>query len=351
MKFQIVRAVAGVLLTACCVLPTGGAGAAGGHQRSKPGSCTPSPKPLRASAVRVPGFSTRQILNATAIINAGARMHVPQRGQTLAVMTALQASSLGSPSSGQSASVGTLGIFGVGSQSLPSESRVDPTRSAQHFYGALTKVKDWQNLTPTLAAHAAQHNLDPQVYARWWPKAGKLFMKLTSGTGPAALRNLAARAQAVANCEQATLRGLFARSSFAPFVGPLAPAVLQSRALEAAAHGGNGWFDRCQAFVALLDGRTSSGYATALDAWQTFQAEGVAHPVTARDGVAPPPGAWLYYSGTNPAGHVVTYLGNGQIASTDVFGIGRVGVGPSSAITDGPWHLQYLGWAPPWGGR
>jgi hypothetical protein len=127
--------------------------------------------------------------------------------------------------------------------------------------------------------------------------------------------------------------------------------VLQSRALEAAAHGGNGWFDRCQAFVALLDGRTSSGYATALDAWQTFQAEGVAHPVTARDGIAPPPGAWLYYSGTNPAGHVVTYLGNGQIASTDVFGIGRVGVGPSSAITDGPWHLQYLGWAPPWGGR
>jgi hypothetical protein len=45
----------------------------------------------------------------------------------------------------------------------------------------------------------------------------------------------------------------------------------------------------------------------------------------------------------------VTYLGNGQIASTDVFARGRVGVGPAKAITDGPWHMQYLGWAAPWG--
>ena len=101
--------------------------------------------------------------------------------------------------------------------------------------------------------------------------------------------------------------------------------------------------------VAVLDGRPHSGYSTALDAWQTFQAEGVAHPVTGKDGVAPPIGAWLYYRGSNPAGHVVTYLGNGQIASTDVFARGRVGVGPASAITDGPWHLEYLGWAAPWG--
>ena len=83
---------------------------------------------------------------------------------------------------------------------------------------------------------------------------------------------------------------------------------------------------------------------------QTFEAQGVAHLVTAPDGVTPPVGAWLYYrDATNPAGHVVTYLGNGKIASTDVFGRGRVGIGPASAITDGPWHMQYLGWAPPWG--
>jgi hypothetical protein len=122
------------------------------------------------------------------------------------------------------------------------------------------------------------------------------------------------------------------------------------RAEDLSAHGGSGWHDMCQRFVAVLAGRANSGYSTALDAWQTFEAQGVAHAVTASDGVTPPVGAWLYYrDSTNPAGHVVTYLGNGKIASTDVFALGRVGIGPASAITNGPWHMQYLGWAPPWG--
>ncbi len=173
---------------------------------------------------------------------------------------------------------------------------------------------------------------------------------LTTGTGAAGLANLAARAQAVADCEAATVRGRFSSDSLTPYVGPFPPNALDSRALDLAKNGGSGWHDECQHFVAVLAGRASSGYSTALDAWQTFEADGVAHLVTNPDGVTPPVGAWLYYrDSTNPAGHVVTYLGNGEIASTDVFSNGRVGIGPASAITDGPWHMQYLGWAPPWG--
>jgi hypothetical protein len=144
--------------------------------------------------------------------------------------------------------------------------------------------------------------------------------------------------------------GEFSVNGGTPYVGPFSATVLDTRALDLAQNGGSGWFDRCQNFVAVLAGRPHSGYSTALDAWQTFEGAGVAHPVTSDDGVAPPVGAWLYYrDSTNPAGHVVTYLGNGQIASTDVFSRGRVGIGPASAITDGPWHMQYLGWAVPWG--
>src|ERR1700712_4653169 len=165
------------------------------------------------------------------------------------------------------------------------------------------------------------------------------------------MQNLAARAQAVADCEAATIGGRFALNGVR-YVGPITPTVLATRALDLAKNGGSSWHDRCQNFVAGHDGRPPSGYSTALDAWQTFEAHGVAHPVTSSDGVAPPVGAWLYYrDSTNPAGHVVTYLGNGQIASTDVFGQGRVGIGPASAITDGPWRMQYLGWAAPWGGQ
>lgn len=307
----------------------------------KSGACTPSPMVLKAVAAPVRGLSSQQVFNATAIINAAAKFHVPERGQTLAVMTALEASSLGDPTSRQSDDTGRVGLF---------EGRLDPTASAQDFYRALKQVEGWQNMPPTLAAHAAVRNLNPDLYARWWPQAVRVVTALTTGTGAAGLANLAARAQAIAKCEAATAHGQFAVDAGTPYVGLFPPAALNSRAQDLAVHGGDGWFDRCQHFVAVLAGRSSSGYSTALDAWQIFEAGGVAHLVTAPDGVTPPVGAWLYYrDATNPAGHVVTYLGNGRIASTDVFTRGRVGVGPASAITDGPWHMQYLGWAAPWG--
>jgi hypothetical protein len=317
-----------------------------------PGACKPSPTVLHAAVAPVAGLTLKQIQNATAIINAGAQLHVPERGQTIAVMTALEASSLTNPPAGQAQGTGPLGLFGRVADQKSLATPSDPTTSALDFYRALVRVRGWQNMPPTLAAHAAQRNLDPDAYTQWWPRAVTVVNALTTGTGAAGLRNLAARAQAVADCTAATVRGRFAVNGATRYVGPFAPTVLDSRALGFAQHGGNGWFDRCQAFVAILDGRPYSGYSTALDAWQTFEAEGVAHLVTSAEGVAPPVGAWLYYrDSTNPAGHVVTYLGDGQIASTDVFGQGRVGIGPASAITDGPWHMQYLGWAAPWGNQ
>jgi hypothetical protein len=318
----------------------------------RPSACKPSPTVLHAAVAPVPGLTPQQIQNATAIINAATQLRVPERGQTIAVMAALEASSLTNPPADQAQGTGPSGLFGQGTDQEPEASRLDPTASAQHFYRALVEVKGWQNMPPTLAAHAAQRNLDPEVYARWWPQAVTVVNALTTGSGVAGLQNLAARAQAVADCAAATVRGRFAVNGGTHYVGPFAPTVLDSRALGFAQHGGSGWFERCQAFVAILDGRPYSGYTTALDAWQTFEATGAAHPVTSTDGVAPPVGAWLYYrDSTNPAGHVVTYLGNGQIASTDVFGEGRVGIGPASAITNGPWRMQYLGWAAPWGSQ
>ena len=314
------------------------------------GVCTPSPMVLQANAAPVRGLSAQQVQNATEIINAAEPFHVPERGQTIAVMTALEASSLGVPTSRQMQGSGTLGVFGREFSQTPSVSPVDVDAAAKAFYRALKQVKGWQNMPPTLAAHAAEHNLDPDVYTRWWSRAVNVVTALTTGSGPAGLANLAARAEAISDCLAVTTHGQFSVDLATPYVGAFPPAQLQGRAEELAAHGGSGWFDLCQQFVAVLAGRSRSGYATALDAWQTFEAEGVAHPVTSPDGVTPPVGAWLYYrDSTNPAGHVVTYLGQGEIASTDVFARGRVGIGPASAITDGPWHMQYLGWAPPWG--
>ena len=307
--------------------------------KPKPSSCTPSPTVLHAAPAPVKGLTSAQVRTAVAVINAAAQAKVPQRGQTLAVMTSLEETGLGRSSGGSSTP--------LGSEPQLQSAGSDPAKAAGVFYGQLKQVKNWTNLPPSLAAHAAQHNLDPGAYAAYWARATSIVDSLTAGTGAAGLQNLAARAQAVADCTAASVGGVFANGT--KYVGPLPPDVLVNRAEDLAKNGGNVWHDRCQAFVAILDGRASSGYATALDAWQTFLAQGVAHPVTGPDGVAPPVGAWLYYSSGNPAGHVDTYLGQGQVTSTDVFANGRVGVGPASALTNGPWRLQYLGWAAPWG--
>lgn len=332
-----VSALVGALL-----LPLASGAAYGASGPTLVNACKPSPTVLKAQPAPVQGLTTEQIQDATAIINAAAANKVPERGQTIAVMTALQGSDLGKSTSD---GAGTFGANPDGK-----DSKADPTAEAKVFYQSLKQVKNWQNLPPTLAAHAAQHNLDPEVYGRYYARAVNIVNALTSGTGAAGMANLAARAQSVVDCENSTVRGKFSLNNGTAFVGPFAPAVLDTRAIDLSRNGGSGWHDRCQNFVAVLAGRPHSGYSTALDAWQTFESAGVAHPVTGNDGVAPPVGAWLYYrDSTNPAGHVVTYLGNGQIASTDVFANGRVGIGPASAITDGPWHMQYLGWAAPWG--
>lgn len=131
-------------------------------------------------------------------------------------------------------------------------------------------------------------------------------------------------------------------------VGPYDQAELIARAKRFAA-GGGGWFQRCQNFVAQLAGRPNSGYYSAATAMATFRASGVFHDANSVDGHAPPIGAWLYYTNAgNPYGHVVTYLGNGQVAGTDTWRKDYVDVGPASDITDGRWHLTYEGWAVPW---
>lgn len=109
------------------------------------------------------------------------------------------------------------------------------------------------------------------------------------------------------------------------------------------------WHAACQHFVANLSGRAYSGYATANAGWAFMVSSGAAHPAGSSDGMAPPPGAWLYYDNAGPYGHVTVYLGNNQVAGTDTWGDGTVNYGPASDITNGRWHLTYLGWAAPWG--
>ena len=41
--------------------------------------------------------------------------------------------------------------------------------------------------------------------------------------------------------------------------------------------------------------------------------------------------------------------GNGKVLSNDVITPGKADIVPMSDMTDGRWHLDYQGWAAPWG--
>lgn len=96
----------------------------------------------------------------------------------------------------------------------------------------------------------------------------------------------------------------------------------------------------CDQFVAQMYGFNSSGYNTAVDNWTATPAN-LKHVGDTQA----PAGALMYWGGGD--GHVALSLGNGNIVSTDIGGMGTVTTAPASDITR-KWNKPYLGWAYPY---
>ncbi|MFD3944957.1 C40 family peptidase [Streptomyces sp. NPDC058579] len=107
-----------------------------------------------------------QIPHAKTIIATGIAMKVPERGQVVALATAIQESRLRNLRYGDRDS---LGLF----QQRPSmgwgtaEEILDPVHASTRFYEGLLKVAGWQQMTITQAAQAVQISGYPDAYAQW----------------------------------------------------------------------------------------------------------------------------------------------------------------------------------------
>ncbi|MFF3332703.1 C40 family peptidase [Streptomyces sp. NPDC002888] len=121
-----------------------------------------------AKDVHVEGLSLpeEQIPNAQTIVATGISLHVPKKGQIIALATAMQESRLRNLSSGDRDS---LGLF----QQRPSqgwgtaEEIHDPVYASTQFYEHLLAVDGWQQLTVAQAAQKVQGSAYPDAYARW----------------------------------------------------------------------------------------------------------------------------------------------------------------------------------------
>ncbi|GGU55365.1 hypothetical protein GCM10010211_20090 [Streptomyces albospinus] len=134
--------------------------------------------------VKVEGLTlpAEQVPNAQTIVATGISLDVPQRGQIVALATAMQESRLRNLGSGDRDS---LGLF----QQRPSQGWGtaqqirDPVYASERFYKALLQVKGWQQMTVTQAAQAVQASGFPDAYAQWEPLATAL-QKAIAATFP-----------------------------------------------------------------------------------------------------------------------------------------------------------------------
>lgn len=129
-------------------------------------------------------LSAAQLANAATIMSVGKEMGASQRDQIVAIMTAMQESTLNNINGGDRDS---LGLF----QQRPSqgwgtpEQIMNPRYAATQFYKHLLGIKNRDKMSLTAEAQAVQRSAFPDAYAKWEGLARAIVSGATSGGGVA----------------------------------------------------------------------------------------------------------------------------------------------------------------------
>ena len=158
-----------------------------------------TPSPAVAAAPAAPGervalcappgtphvWDAVQRENAATIIVVGAVLDVPERGQIVALATAMQESQLRNLGDlGARNDHDSLGLF----QQRPSmgwgsvDQVMDPVYSTTAFYLALKRVPGWESMAVTVAAQRVQRSAFPYAYAQWETDANALVQQNNCNT-------------------------------------------------------------------------------------------------------------------------------------------------------------------------
>ncbi|MFK3672468.1 hypothetical protein ACI2IX_20055 [Leifsonia aquatica] len=126
-------------------------------------------------------WSGPQLQMAATLMTAANAAGVNTHAQEVLVMTAMGESSLSNPNHGDAVDDTTIGVLQQGASYGPVSARMDPTTAATAFLTRLQGVKGWEQMEPTLAAHAVQRNQDPFHYRPFFTDAQAVVAAL-SGT-------------------------------------------------------------------------------------------------------------------------------------------------------------------------
>ena len=129
---------------------------------------------------RIGSYRGEQIANAAQVLLAARDLGVGERGQVIAVMTAIGESTLLNVDHGDAAGPDSRGILQQRANGAWGSyaDRMNPYTAATNFLTALQRGPGWESMPPTLAAHATQHNADPYHYQPFWDDAVRIVATL-----------------------------------------------------------------------------------------------------------------------------------------------------------------------------
>jgi murein DD-endopeptidase MepM/ murein hydrolase activator NlpD len=129
------------------------------------------------------GLSAEQVNNARVIVDVGRELKVPPRGWTIALMTAMQESTLRNLPYGDRDSVG---LFQQRNAWGSFQQRMDPIASARMFYTGgvagqpgLLDISGWEHMALWRAAQSVQRSAFPFAYAKHEALATALVESIT----------------------------------------------------------------------------------------------------------------------------------------------------------------------------
>jgi cell wall-associated NlpC family hydrolase len=163
--------VGAVCLLAIPVLVAGSTAASADTNPTAAGASCVVTSTGSATAVSAAGvsLSAEQTHNAQIIVAVVAARGLPGRAAEIALMTAMQESSLTVVDHGDAAGPDSRGLFQQRASWGPYNVRMDPAGSTGLFLDALVKVTGWQDMDPAHAAHLVQRNQRESDYVRWIP--------------------------------------------------------------------------------------------------------------------------------------------------------------------------------------
>lgn len=125
-------------------------------------------------------LSSDQIHNAQMIAGVVRARRLPERAAKIALMTAMQESSLTVLHHGDLAGPDSRGLFQQRESWGTEDVRLDPARSTGLFLDRMVETPDWQTLPPQQIAHEVQHNGDANDYVKWIALSRALASTLSS---------------------------------------------------------------------------------------------------------------------------------------------------------------------------